>query len=351
MLRDATQGDGLLRLILPDLREYRTQGRHHVARSPLAGPDGDRTPSFFVEVNGRYWKCFSTSQQGDWYRYLLAQFPHLTTRERLNIAIERLRAPFDLRAAGHVDTTAAPERPRSEFYSVAEVRELTRSRGVFEKYVLSMAPDRMEPRLSDYMLGTDAQGRTLFWHIDVHGNIHGAKATTYRLNSDGKPTKKPASGPPRITWLWKEGQTMADCSWKPAYGEHLLRNARPEIVYILEAEDNVFTMQTTRFGQDAGALWLASGGIPGAAFFARIRACLQYMHPDASPEWWFMHDRDVTNEQLDNVEAIAQRVAGINIQRGRVDEVARMWGYHGKLGPKWDIGDLIHERHYKGCTS
>ncbi len=321
-----------------------------MARSPLAGPEGDRTPSFFVHVEGKYWTCFSTSQGGDWYQYLMAQFPHLTTRERLKIAIDRLNAPLDLQGHHHIGSSPARERPRSEFYSREEALELMPFWGMMEQYMMNLH-GRMEQVLENYLVGSDKEGRTLFWHIDVHGNIHGAKTATYRMNDDGKPTKKAASGAARIGWLWKDGQSMSECTWKPIYGEHLLRNACPEIVYILEAEDSVFAMQASNFGEDKKAVFLAAGGIPGAAFFARIRACLEYMHPDADPEWWFCHDRDVTNEQLDRVEATAQRVAGINIDRGSVDMIADMWGYTGKLGPKWDIGDLVHEVCHKGIKN
>lgn len=109
-----------------------------------------------------------------------------------------------------------------------------------------------------YKVGTSKKwnGSTIFWQIDINGNVHTGKIIKYNAKT-GHRIKEPHS---MVTWVHSE-QKLADFTLKQCFfGEHLLAGTtRNKIVAIVESEKTALI--ATHFISDF--VWLATGGMNG----------------------------------------------------------------------------------------
>lgn len=105
-----------------------------------------------------------------------------------------------------------------------------------------------------YKVGADGK-RTVFWQIDINGEIRGGKSIPYMSNGHRDKTDRyPAS------WLhkapaWKnyhEGEELHQCF----FGEHLLKDRPDAPVAIVESEKTAIIL--SQYSKDF--VWLACGG-------------------------------------------------------------------------------------------
>lgn len=107
-----------------------------------------------------------------------------------------------------------------------------------------------------YKIGRDGE-RTVFWQIDINGNVRAGKSIPYLTNghrdkNDPFPANWLHKSP---AWrLWHKGEELQQCY----FGEHLLKND-PRPVAIVESEKTaaVLSEYSTKY------IWLASGGSQG----------------------------------------------------------------------------------------
>ena len=118
--------------------------------------------------------------------------------------------------------------------------------------------DETERLFALYKVGTSKKwgGSTIFWQIDVNGNVRTGKIMKYDAKT-GHRIKEPHS---RVTWVHSELKlpdfTLRQCF----FGEHLLTDkATTKTIAIVESEKSAII--ATHFISDF--IWLATGGMNG----------------------------------------------------------------------------------------
>lgn len=108
-----------------------------------------------------------------------------------------------------------------------------------------------------YKVGADGQ-RTIFWQIDINGEIRGGKSIPYCTNGHRDKTDKyPASWLHKVP-AWRgyyHGQELQQCF----FGEHLLKAMPDAEVVIVESEKTAVILSQ----YSKNMVWLACGGSNG----------------------------------------------------------------------------------------
>lgn len=110
---------------------------------------------------------------------------------------------------------------------------------------------------NDYRISRDGE-RTLFWEIDINGEVRAGKSIRYQENGhrckdDAMPARWLHTS---RTWdAFKTGKELQQCF----FGEHLLRERADAMVAVVESEKTAAMMS----GASPHIIWLACGGSQG----------------------------------------------------------------------------------------
>jgi hypothetical protein len=136
---------------------------------------------------------------------------------------------------------------------------------VLLKYLSSMSnPLVLDDIRRLYQVGT-AQwwpNSTIFWQIDVYGNVQRGKIIQYQLEEDssyatGKNCKRVKSNKPPVKWVHKLPKVSYPAGKMCFFGEHLVPKFPDKKIGILESEKSALIASLYH----PEYLWLASGGV------------------------------------------------------------------------------------------
>lgn len=126
----------------------------------------------------------------------------------------------------------------------------------FSQYILEEFGEEGERSLDAYSVGYSKVfngATTVFWQIDVQGNIRSGKLIKYK--DDGKRVKNPY---PLVTWVHKSflGEfVLSQCF----FGEHLLKDDLDKTVCVVESEKTAIICDILK----PGYIWIAATQLQG----------------------------------------------------------------------------------------
>lgn len=173
------------------------------------------------------------------------------------------------------------------FISFEYVRQAKSERSNFITFVKTLFDEVDIKRvIDDYHLGVTKSGDTIFWQIDIKGNVRTGKIQGYNP-STGKRIK---GNPDRIDWvhskLKKQGNLPSDWELTQClFGEHLLSKYPTKPVAIVEGEKNAI-LGAIYYGD---CIWLATGNKQAFTYdklkVLRGRKIIIYPDTDSLNEW------------------------------------------------------------------
>lgn len=256
---------------------------------------------------------------------------------------------------------------RTKFLPAWKMEQTTRA-GVFVDYLRqALGDERAEAMCERYAVGTFDVKRgavagtwTAFPYIDVGLNAHARKMFKYRLNAEGKTTKKGADGVTHARW--DDGSARPDTpaerpAWRPVFGEHLLSECQGATIFLHEAEDTaVLLAGMTPDG--SGAVHMAAGG---REMMERALCRLHFLAlnlPEAFERVVIVPDEDASVErvvsqlqQAHHIGKCCERLDG----RQRLEPFVQ-WPHdvakalQVECGPKDDLGDVYHRARMRAAA-
>ena len=154
-----------------------------------------------------------------------------------------------------------------------------------------------------YIVGTGMKwgGCTVFWQIDINGNVRAGKLMGYNRET-GHRIKEPVS---QVTWAHSVLKLPDFHLVQCLFGEHLLRERPTAYVGIVESEKTALIM--THFIPDF--LWLATGGMDGC-FNDKTMQVLQGRTVVLFPD---LGGKDKWQKKTHLLEGICKRIAISNV--------------------------------------
>lgn len=137
-------------------------------------------------------------------------------------------------------------------------------RNVLLNYLSGIStPTEVERIRELYQVGTSAwwPGSTVFWQIDINGNVRTGKIIQYRVELDdscasGNNCKRVKTNKPIVKWVHRHPRVNYPMGKQCFFGEHLLPNFPDKKIGILESEKSALIASLYH----PEYLWLACGG-------------------------------------------------------------------------------------------
>ncbi|MCD8266447.1 MAG: DUF6371 domain-containing protein [Prevotellaceae bacterium] len=320
--------------------ELRQRGRNWLGLCPF---HDDHSPSLSVNPQKRVYKCFSCGKGGDAVDFLLESGAFKGYRETMEYLAKRLGV-YSSELAG-MDVTPAPVvqcKPSS-------LETLLLPAGLPAKYVgnyelnplaawLKALPWQATEAASvdwwlrQYLVGTSAKGETLgwtiWWQIDVDGNVRDGKAMKYLSNGhrckEGYCVNNIGAMLEKAGKLNRKGTQTRHC----LFGLHLL-NCVEDIgaiteAWIVESEKSAVIAAIDGCISSPQRLWLATGG--------KGNLNAEALKP--------LEERGLRITLVPDVDAYDSWCAFAKAQKGvRVSDIVKR--HVEELGQHGDIADLI----------
>lgn len=190
------------------------------------------------------------------------------------------------------------------------------------RYLVTVAGKEKTDRLFNlYKVGTSRMwnGATVFWHIDINGNVRAGKIMGYNTKT-GHRIKEPFN---QVSWA-HSAKKVQDFHMKQClFGEHLLTDTSSSAKTVAIVESEKTALVAAHFIPDF--IWLATGGMHGC-FNSEAMQVLQgrevVLFPDlkATEEWrrklpmlQSVCKRATCSNLLEKMATNRQREAGLDI--------------------------------------
>lgn len=190
------------------------------------------------------------------------------------------------------------------------------------RYLVTVAGKEKTDRLFNlYKVGTSRMwnGATVFWHIDINGNVRAGKIMGYNTKT-GHRIKEPFN---QVSWA-HSAKKVQDFHMKQClFGEHLLTDTSSSAKAVAIVESEKTALVAAHFIPDF--IWLATGGMHGC-FNSEAMQVLQgrevVLFPDlkATEEWrrklpmlQSVCKRATCSDLLEKMATNRQREAGLDI--------------------------------------
>lgn len=190
------------------------------------------------------------------------------------------------------------------------------------RYLVTVAGKEKTDRLFNlYKVGTSRMwnGATVFWHIDINGNVRAGKIMGYNTKT-GHRIKEPFN---QVSWA-HSAKKVQDFHMKQClFGEHLLTDTSSSAKTVAIVESEKTALVAAHFIPDF--IWLATGGMHGC-FNSEAMQVLQgrevVLFPDlkATEEWrrklpmlQSVCKRATCSDLLEKMATNRQREAGLDI--------------------------------------